>query len=399
MVHLVREIYHHNYSWRDIKESQLGELYISMMLKTLGLSLVGIFVPVYLYQLGYELQIITLFFLMVYGIRLISDSVTAWLVGYFGPKHIMILSHIFLIITMYLLLSLQDNGWPLAMIALTDAMASGMFFVAYHIEFSKIQSQKSAGHQISLMYKLGKIAGATGPLIGGLVATIYSLQAAIILAIALIILSAIPLLISPEPVRLRQHITWRGFPFKQVKYDIFSNIGVAADQIISLFIWPLYVAVFLFSDDVYLDLGIVTSLGLVASFFIATLYGRMIDNNHGRKLLNFASLGVFVANLFKAIIPSGSIVYIHNLFADPFSIGVRMPFTKGLYSAASSYEGYRNAYIAVTMISTNLVRVLIFFVMYLLLSHTESRLSFQIVFVVSAFMSLMSMMQRFKVLR
>lgn len=399
MVHLVREIYHHNYSWKDIQLSELGELYIAMMIKTLGLSLIGIFVPIYLYQLGYSLEDISLFYVVTYSIRSLTDNIVAKIVGYFGPKHVMILSHMFLIITLGLLLSLGTTVWPLPLIALTNAIAGGMFFTAYHIEFSKIQSSRKAGQQIGKMYKLGKFASAVGPLLGGVLATIYNVQLVIVLAMILILASAIPLLLSPEPVRQRQHVTLKGFPWKAVKWDIISNMGLSVDQMTNLFIWPLYISIFIFTENVYLSVGVVTSLGLAVSFFVVTLYGRVIDKSRGNQLLKVGVVGSSIGHMLRLIIATPAAAYLFNLFSDPAAIAIRMPYTKGLYGAASSHEGYRDAYIGVVMTSSNIVRACVFILVYFISSVSSDKIALQTIFGLSIIAVWTATLHRYKALK
>ncbi len=399
MVHLIREIYHHRYSTKDIKANQLHELYIAMMLKTLGLSLVGIFVPVYFYQLGFGIDTISLFYLTVFGVRVVTDNVAAWLTGYFGPKHMMILSHVFLVLTMVLLLTLETNAWPLWSIAILNALATGFFFTSYHIEFSKLQSAKSAGSQIGTMYKVGKFASAVGPLVGGLVATIANVQVVIVLALMLIMASAVPLALSPEPVRRRQHVTWRGFPWKQTKWDFVSNLGLSFDQMTFVFIWPLYISIFIFSDNVYLSVGLITSLGLAVSVLVATAFGKLIDKGHGLKLLSAGVVASSASHLIRPIIASTQSVIAFNLINDSFSSAIRMPYTKGVYGAASSYEGYRDAYIGILMTSSNIMRASFFLILYLLTFNNTDQIAMQIVFLMAAVGIWGTTLQRFKALR
>lgn len=399
MVHMIREVYHLKYTKKVLKDNQLHELYIAMMLKTLGLSLIGIFVPIYLYQLGHSLETIALFYFALFGIRTVTDNFAAWLTGYFGPKHMMILSHIFLVITLSLLLTLETTNWPLLLIAFLDALATGFFFVSYHIEFSKLQTADRAGSQLGTMYKVGKFASAVGPLIGGAVATFASVQVVIVMALVLIMASAIPLGLSPEPVRKRQHVTWKGFPWRETKWDMISNMGLSFDQMACMLVWPLYISIYIFSENIYLSVGLITSVGLGLSVLGATWFGKVIDRGDGRKLLNLGILTGSASHLVRPLINTAGSVFAFNLVNDSFSTAIRMPYTKGMYIAASSYEGYRDAYISVIMTSSNLIRSSVFLLLYLLMQNNSDRLSMQLIFVVAGITVWLTMLNRYKGLR
>ena len=399
MVHPLHEIYHAAHSLRSIKHNQLHELYVAMLIKMLGLSIVGVFVPVYLYQLGYGIDQIALFYVVLYGTRAITDNIAVRIVGYFGPKHVMILSHLFLLLSLTMLLSLETIIWPLAAIAVVDALASGMFYTAYHIEFSKISSDKHSGHQIGTMYKVGKFASAAGPVLGGAVATIFGVQVTIVLAMVLILASGVPLALSPEPVRKRQHVTLKGFPWKKVQWDLVSNAGLGFDQMAAMFIWPLYVSVFIFTENVYLSVGLITSLGLAVSFAVAGLYGRVIDKGHGKALLNLGVVGASASHLLRTIISSSGFVYLFNFVNDSIGIAVRMPYTKGLYGAASSYEGFRDAYIGLIMTSSNIMRAGVFVIVFWVSQTNSDRLALQSVFILAALFLWLTPLQRYRSLQ
>jgi len=395
----MQEIYYHRPSLEQIKSNQLTELYIANTLKTLGASLIGVFIPIYLYQLGYGVSGVALFFAATFMIRILTDNIASWLTGYYGPKHVMIVSYIFLIITLSLLLSLESQNWPISLISFTNAIAMGFFFISFHIEFSKLQSAKAGGREIGNMFKVVKLASAMGPLIGGVIATFLGVQLTIIVAIILVLSSAIPLSLGPEPVRKRQLVTYKGFPWKSVKWNLISNAGLAVDRMGGLFIWPLYVSIVFFSTEPYLNVGMITSIGLVMSFVLATQYGKLIDRNNGGRLLKFGVWGQSISNLLRIFIPSVSSVYLYNFFSDPVSVAVTMPYIKGFYGEASSYEGYRDVYIAAMMTVANIVRALVFVVLYILIFLMSDVSAMRIIFLLAAVTTPITLSHHFKALK
>ena len=399
MVHVIRELYHHRYSLEEIKNNQLHELYLAMMLKTLGLSLIGVFVPVYLFKLGHGLETISLFYVIVYGVRIFSDYVAAWLTGYFGPKHMMIVSHIFLIISLAMLLTLKTYNWPLWYVAVITSIATGFFFVPYHIEFSKLQSSTHGGSQIGTMYRTGKIAAALGPMLGGIIATYAGVHVVIVIALLFIMMSAIPLMMGPEPVRKRQHITLRGFPWQKVRRDAVSNMALNVDQMTNMVGWPLYVAMFIFVDNAYLGVGTITSISLVVTIAMVGVYGKKIDSGKGWQLMRFGVAGSFLVNMSRVFIRGAAGVFGLSLIVDVLTSAVRMPYTKGLYSAASSHEGYRDAYFGVIFFTTNVARTSTFLVVYLLvLSTSDAKQALHVMFLLAAVTILGAMLSNFKAL-
>ena len=75
--------------WRKAKFSEVTDLYISMSFKTLSLSLVGIFVPIFLYQTGYSLPEIILYYIVVSLVQCAAVIASGYLVARNGPKHVL----------------------------------------------------------------------------------------------------------------------------------------------------------------------------------------------------------------------------------------------------------------------------------------------------------------------
>ncbi len=374
----------HPGAWRRVTASEMDKLYISMLIRTLGINIIGIFVPVYLYQLGYDLWQISMFFVLTFAIRLVSDNIGIRVIGKYGPKHIMIVSQIFLILFLGMLLTLERYGWPLLPLAFLDALATGLFYAAYHIEFSKIQSAKDSGKEVSNMFIVGKLANALGPLIGGFIAQIFGVPIAVAVSLVFILSSSVPLVMSPEPVRRHQHITYKGFPWRSTWQDACANFALGFEQISALFIWPLFVSIFIFSENVYVNIGLVTSVGLISSLAVSRAYGKLIDRGRSTQLMGFGIFGQMAANFARPFIGNVTGAYIFNLVSDPLHIAMHMPALDGVYASASSYEGYRNAYIGLILTAVNVARMAGWLLIGIVAVTWSDKVALQSVFVVTA---------------
>jgi hypothetical protein len=218
------------------------------------------------------------------------------------------------------------------------------------------------------------------------------------IAIVMVLASAIPLSLSPEPVRRHQKVTLRDFPFKKVRFDILSDVGLGFDQVVTMFLWPLYLSVFIFSEDIYGNVGLVTSIGLVTSFVIAKAYGNLIDHRKGRLLLRYGVAGQSLSHLLRVFITAPSAIFLFNSINEPMQVAVRMPYSKGMYGAASQYEGYRDAYIGVVLTASNIVRALAWGMIYLIASSGEVQLAFKAAFVMASLSVWIVLFERYKAL-
>ena len=146
-----------------------------MTLKTLSLSMISVFVPIYLYDLGFSLFDISVYFFMYFVIRAPINIIAGVLVARYGPKHVLSYGYVVTLVYLGMLLTLPQYDWALWSMSLAAAISNSFFFVAYHVDFSKIKESKKEGEELGHMYILVRVAGAVGPLFGGLLALYLAL--------------------------------------------------------------------------------------------------------------------------------------------------------------------------------------------------------------------------------
>lgn len=385
--------------WRFVGFDELSELYTSTMLRSLGLSLIGIFVPYYLYTLGISVPTILLFLAGVYGSRLLFNVVSGYVVAYIGPKHTILASNLFQIATLSLLLTYASVHWPLWLLALLNGAALSLFFVAYHVDFSKVIHSDHGGKELGFMTIMERIGAALGPLIGGVIATVFGPQYTIAAAIAMFIGAVIPLFLSAEPTKLHQKLSFRGLPYRKLSRDFISRFAQGVDTSASLVMWPFYAAVVLLTVNTYASVGLVTSLGIIASILAAHFIGRVVDRQKGRVLLNWS---VALNSLIHVARPfaggfSGAVAI--NTANEAVTAGYMMPYTKGMYARADDLPGFRIVYIIMVEIAVDAGKVSLFLVAWALTFVMEPLHAIAVSFVVAGFLTLLIATQNFPALR
>lgn len=317
------------------------------MLRSLGLSLVGIFVPIYLYKLEYSLPTIFLFMAGVFGARMICDVLSGYLVAWRGPKHVILVSNILQICTLVLLLTLPQYQWPLWLIAGMWGLSISMFFIAYHVDFSKIMHLGSGGKELGFMTIMERIGAALGPVTGGVIATLFGAEYTIMAAIVLFIGAVIPLFLSAEPTAVHQKISFRGLPYAKLRRDFISFGAMSAENTISVSVWPLFAAVTILTINTYANIGLVTSLGVVAAILSAHLIGKIIDSDKGGALLIWSTFANAVLHAIRPLAQGFGGVLMVNVGNETITTGYKLPYTKGLYSRADDLPGFRIVYLVV----------------------------------------------------
>jgi MFS family permease len=311
--------------WRKINFSELSELYISSLLRTLAHSMVGIFIPVYLVANGFSVAAVIFYFAMFYGFGLIGvNEVTGRLIARFGPKHIIGASFFLQIFFFVLLASLPSHHWPLWILALTARIASCAYYMPRHVSFSKIKHKDRGGKELGLLDIFERGAGVIGPIIGGVVATIFDGQAILIVASILFACAVLPLLMSVEHIKTHQRYSYKKMPLRKMRRALIVNGFSNLENGLTIWLWPLYVGIFIFTTEPYLKLGIVSSIGTVVAILAAMVVGRIIDNKKGHDLLKYSVIANAIVHGLRLLATGLKSVILVNIINEPTTTAPKM---------------------------------------------------------------------------
>ena len=126
-------------------------------------------------------------------------------------------------------------------------------------------------------------------------------------------------------------------------------MGVGVDHGASIFLWPLFLILVVFTsgtDVVYAQIGLMASVAVVAALVAAKVYGMLIDRARGRQLLEvsvFLNSGLHLSRLFVAS-PVGVVAF--NIANEAATAGYHMPYAKGILDTADQSEEDRVGYVA-----------------------------------------------------
>jgi MFS family permease len=383
--------------WRTVDFDELSEIYTSILLRSLATSVVGLFIPVYLHGLGYSVRTIFAFFIVFFIARIVIDPLSALIVGRIGPKHTIALSTISNIIVLLMLLTMKDMGWPLYFIAVAYSLTNSMFFIAFHTDFSKIKHTKHGGKELGYVTILEKLGGVAGPLIGGVIATIYSPSYTIVLSIVLFLASLIPLFLTNEPVKVHQKLTLKGFKIRSHSREIVSYACLNAENVISILLWNFYLSLAIFVTSPYVKIGTVVAISTALSLLSVQFVGRRVDAKKGRLLLKRGVIANSLIHIGRLFVASPVGVLITNILNDPVTVMFRMPFVKQFYDFSDQVPGYRIVYIAANEMFGNILKACVWVVLYIASAYVADITAIKGAFVFAAILSMGIALQPTKV--
>ena len=336
--------------WRSAPFVEMAELYMSRFLRTVSQSMIGLFVAVFLYQKGYSIVNILLLVGGYYSLRVIFSLLSAYYVAWEGPKRAMLVSNILIVPSLFSL-TIIDTYTVASVVSyfFFQALSFSLYYVAADTQFSSIKHEQNVGKEIGWLQIVEKIGTGVAPMIGGFVAYAFGPETVMWIAAGLSVASAFPLFLSPEKIRRRQKIIFRGFPFRILRQQLTSYRFVGVDYVTSSAIWSLFVAVVIFGtadNSVYAKLGVVFSISLAASIISSHLYGVLIDRRHSRELFK---TGVFINAALHATRPfigNPVAVGVMNVANEAGTNGYQMPYVQNEYDTADNLPGYRVVYLA-----------------------------------------------------
>ncbi len=399
MLHNIFKLFvHSSHPWRHIGFDELGKLYVSMSLRSFALGIIGVFVPFYLFGLGYDFQAIALFYMVFFVARTIMDLAAAFMIARIGPKHTIVISYVTQIITSILFAFLDNSAVPYLLAALMWGVSNSLFFVAFHVDFSKIKHSLKGGEEYGLITAVEKFGMAMGPLFGGIAATLFEPRYIFVVAFVLLLISIVPLLKTPEPTKTKQHISFRGMNLRMMKTDMIAYTASCLENNLRAVLWPLYLSLFALGSGVYLKLGALSSLGLLASVAGSFAVGKFIDTHKGKSLLNLSAVGSAIIHLFRPFVSTVPFAFFLNTASEVATIGHQIPLHKGVYDAADDHPGYRITYLSILEFVGSSSKLLVWIMLYVAAPLISLENSLELGFIIAALASLMIMTQKFKAL-
>ena len=334
--------------WRVVGFSELAELYTSRLLRLVAANLFSSVAAIYMYQLGYPVWSILIFFSLYFLFRGIVSIPIAYFIARVGPKQGMLVSNFLHIPAVLALTQLEGAGiWALAIYGVTQGAAVSLYSVSYHTSFSKAKSSANVGKELSFMYIAEKLGTGMSPLIGGVIAYLFGPEMTMFVAMFLFVFSAGPLFLTPDPIMTRQKILFRGFNWRATRRNMVSAAAVGVDHISVSVIWSLFIAIAIFgtsSDIVYAQIGGLLTIAFLASIAFAHFYGVVIDRRQGGQLLRASVIGKFFLSLLRPFVSTPLGVVLINVGNEAVATGYSMPYLKGQYDMADNLPGYRIVY-------------------------------------------------------
>lgn len=345
------------------KNTELKELYISVGIRSFAISLVAIYIPIYLFQIGYSIKDVLYYFFYDYGFSIPLSIMSGFYASKYGPKKTMALSYFFAILSFFMLITLDKYSWDLSFIAFVSALALCLFWGSYNLEFSKAKDKKEDGEEVGVMIALVKFGGLTAPLIGGAIASYYNIYLTFFVASFLLLFAIFPLLKTKE-ITKRRDIDIKNIKLKKILPDLFSYMAASFESATFFVVWPLLT--FLFLKE-YVYVGSLTTIASIVTIIFILRLGKIVDEKGKTKFIRRGGILNSLQNIYKIFASSAVHIFTANVLANVANALWQVPWTARYFERAD--EEPRAEYILVMQLFSDIGRFLFIAILILLIPY------------------------------
>ncbi|MCH7882995.1 hypothetical protein IIA95_01100 [Patescibacteria group bacterium] len=268
---------------------EMNSLYMTIGLLYFAEGLMGIFIPIYFWKLGFPLwKILFFYFLISFSFVLILFAALP-AIRKLSDKMMMFLSIPFLVAYFFGLTYLADIPFLFYILPIMAAAGSLLFNVGYHIDFSGTADDGYIGREVGMRYMVGSLAQFAAPLAGGFLIAFLGFGNNFFIGSAILLLAVLPLFFFPKrnfSRRLNYRSVLRFLKDKALMPFTISGFGYATETTVGQVIWPLFIFLSVGSIENY---GAVISGGLLVGAVVTYLVGFLSDHGRRRKTLAWSA--------------------------------------------------------------------------------------------------------------
>ena len=312
-------IHHHEFWWRFFPKKELTQIYASVALRGFAVSMIGLFIPIYLLkEIGLSLNEVLTFFIFYSVVFAVLSPIAAKFASKYGVKHSVLFAVPLYLIFVLGLYSLPNFSIPPVLIASTLGASQSFYWMGMHLAFFKASHNGHRGEEVGKQKAMSILATIAGPAIGGVLIAFLGFPTVFLIASFLLVVATVDLFLSGE-----NHVYYK-FSMRQMinrKHwrDSLFFVSAGSNVIAQGVIWPLFIFVTLKS---YVSLGFAGSLLSVVSATLVLLVGKYSDRRDKKRIIRWVSGFEMFSWFFRALATTVGTIYAATIFGG-ITYGIR----------------------------------------------------------------------------
>lgn len=304
-------------------------------INNLAMSLISVFIAVYLLDLGYSLQWIIYYLMIHHAVLLVGVFLSIYVTKFIGLINIFFIRLLFLVGYLLLLFSLSKNPVLFFIIPVLSGLESAFYWTPLNILTVRNTKPETMGSAISKFIIFPKIISFLGPIISGYIVTYYGFSPLFILSIVLFIISTLFILpLKSEKINF-------DFSFEKIKKVYKQNKVFIVPEIIdnlaedAMVLWTIFIFLILES---FIDVGFIASIVAITSILLTYLIGYLTDKWNKHKLIKIGALLLIFSWVLNASIglfmPISIFLYIGTILITLSLKTFTIPYGTLVYNSA-----------------------------------------------------------------
>lgn len=350
---------------KDITTNGFNKVLGMMSLNGFAMSFVSIFVPIYLFNLGYSFQMVMIWMMIHHSTLLLFAFVTVKVSNKIGLVHSL---HVRfgLLLTYFLLLLFGLKNMPMLfyIIPIISGAESAFYWIPLNILFVRNTKEENMGKSMSKFFIIPKTLSMAGPLAGAFIAIHYGFNILFAFAMFLLFFTFLPILSLKSE---KTNFIFSRDKFKEIwqknkQYFVPEIIDNLAEDAMAL--WTIFIFLQLAST---LEVGIIGTITAIVSLFFTLTLGKLTDEWNKHKLIK---IGAFLVSIFWLInftigefFPNQYLFYIATIFVTLSLKVFLVPYSSLMYNQARKDDAQ---FLVLREIPTILGRLILFSIAILL---------------------------------
>jgi MFS family permease len=331
----------HVHLFQFFHNKELNNFFIAVAIFAFGEGLISIFVPIYLYQMGYSIYAIIFFYFLSSLSFVLLSYWGAKIVSTAGAKHAILISLPFFLL-FYLGLRFIQWHWSLFFVLPVIYTFARIFNnYGHHLNFITHSERQKRGREISFFGAATSLMYMSAPFFGGLIIYKFGYPYLYLIASIVLCLVAIPLLLHRDRHEKIQ-FSWRdlvGDIFYKKKRPLFISFSAyAVESTIGGVIWPIFLILILTTT---FKTGLIVMLTMLVSLLVYYFIGRLCDEYDRGKLLKIGTALYGLSWIARMFVGGAVSIFIVDTYKNIAEKVLHVPWSAKSYDLAERTDYFR----------------------------------------------------------
>lgn len=316
------------------RNKEIDALYLTHSLISFAGGLAGVFVPIYLWQLGEPMWRILFFFFVQALSFVVLVLILIPVIKRLNDKLLMLYAIPFLVLYYYGFNFYSFSPALFYILPILHSFAAIFFNTGYHIDFAGSADADSLGREIGALHLITSLVSLSAPLLGGFIIAFLGFFSVFGLSAGLLVLAVLPLFFFPRRTVSPDVSNKSVFNYlldKRLIPFTVSGAGYAMETIVGAVVWPLFMFMVLGSIK---ELGGVISAGFLVGSIITFITGFVSDAGRRRKVITYSSFASSLVWFLRAFFQIPSAVISSQIIGHAVGSSLMVGWTSHYYKIA-----------------------------------------------------------------